>query len=98
MRDAGGTVSRILGGVKGALGNLQHTAYIGPKSLNGGEVVIDAGRFIQDSCGCKDVADADGCVEGKCEYMYRMQNTVDHTNVADLASIIGVAEVSSEHT
>ncbi|KAJ4339366.1 hypothetical protein N0V87_003303 [Didymella glomerata] len=27
--------------------------------------------------------------DGRCEYMYRMQNTVDHTNVADLIQIVG---------
>ncbi|KAF3050146.1 hypothetical protein E8E11_010019 [Didymella keratinophila] len=27
--------------------------------------------------------------EGTCEYMCRMQNTVDHTNVADLVQIVG---------
>jgi hypothetical protein len=44
MRDAGSTVARIWGGIKGAVGHLQHVNYVGPKSLNGGEVVIDAGR------------------------------------------------------
>jgi hypothetical protein len=44
MQDAGSTMGRIVGGIKGALGNLQHTAYIGPKSLNGGEVVVGAGK------------------------------------------------------
>ncbi|KAL5440005.1 hypothetical protein PMIN06_009783, partial [Paraphaeosphaeria minitans] len=42
MPDTGGRVGRIVGEIKGALGNLQHTAYIGPKSLNGGEVVVGA--------------------------------------------------------
>lgn len=32
----------------------------------------------------------DGYVDRKCEYMYRMQNTVDHTSVAELARIVGV--------
>ncbi|PSN60461.1 hypothetical protein BS50DRAFT_614146 [Corynespora cassiicola Philippines] len=76
MRDAGSTLSRIVGGVKGAIGNLQHVAYIGPKSLNGGEVVLTA--------------------DEKCEYIYRMQNTVDHTNVADLTKIVGVAQNSTD--
>lgn len=46
MHDAGGTWSRIVGGVKGALGHLEHTSYIGPKSLNGGEIIISAGVLI----------------------------------------------------
>ena len=41
MRDAGSTVARIWGGIKGAMGHLEHTGYVGPKSLNGGEIVID---------------------------------------------------------
>jgi hypothetical protein len=45
MRGAGSTVARIWGGVKGALGNLQHVNSVGPKALNGGEVVIDAGKL-----------------------------------------------------
>lgn len=44
MRDAGSTVVRIWGGIKGAMGHLEHTSYVGPKSLNGGEVVIGAGK------------------------------------------------------
>jgi hypothetical protein len=47
MQNAGSAVSRIFGGIKGALGNLQHTAYIGPKSLNGGEIILAAGKQIQ---------------------------------------------------
>ncbi|CAN9429696.1 unnamed protein product [Alternaria alternata] len=69
MRNAGSTVSRIFGGIKGALGNLQHVNSVGPKALNGGEVVLSA--------------------DGECEYMYRMQNTVDHTNISELAKMIG---------
>jgi hypothetical protein len=44
MRDMGSTVTRYWVGLKGALGSLQHTAYVGPKSLNGGELVISAGK------------------------------------------------------
>ncbi|CAN9418207.1 unnamed protein product [Alternaria sp. RS040] len=69
MRNAGSTMSRIFGGIKGALGNLQHVNSVGPKALNGGEVVLSA--------------------DGQCEYMYRMQNTVDHTNISELAKMIG---------
>ncbi|KAL1794138.1 hypothetical protein ACET3X_007559 [Alternaria dauci] len=69
MRNAGSTVSRIFGGIKGALGDLQHVNSVGPKALNGGEVVLSA--------------------DGECEYIYRMQTTVDHTNISELAKIIG---------
>jgi hypothetical protein len=44
MRDMGGSLARYWGGLKGALGNLQHTAYVGPKSLNGGELIIGTGE------------------------------------------------------
>jgi hypothetical protein len=44
MRNAGSTVSRVLGGIKGALGSLQHINSVGPKALNGGEVVLSAGK------------------------------------------------------
>jgi len=43
MQNAGTAMNRVFGGIKGALGNLQHTPYIGPKALNGGEVIIAAG-------------------------------------------------------
>ncbi|KAF1913103.1 hypothetical protein BDU57DRAFT_559241 [Ampelomyces quisqualis] len=69
MRNAGGMVSRIVGGIKGALGNLQHLNHTGPKALNGGEVVVSA--------------------EGECEYIYRMQNTVDHTDISRMAELLG---------
>jgi hypothetical protein len=45
MQNAGSAVSRLFWGIKGALSELQHTAYIGPKALNGGEVVIAAGMY-----------------------------------------------------
>lgn len=48
MQDAGTAMGRIFGGIKGALGNLQHTPHIGPKALNGGEVIIAAGMYFQD--------------------------------------------------
>jgi hypothetical protein len=46
MRDMGGSLARYWGGFKGALGSLQYTAYVGPKSLNGGELVISAGKLV----------------------------------------------------
>ncbi|KAI2486204.1 AhpC-TSA-2 domain containing protein [Pyrenophora tritici-repentis] len=70
MRNEGSAMSRVWGGIKGALGTLQHVTYVGPKALNGGEMILSA--------------------DGQCEYMYRMQNTVDHTNVSELARLIGV--------
>ncbi|OAL51493.1 hypothetical protein IQ07DRAFT_620291 [Pyrenochaeta sp. DS3sAY3a] len=73
MLNAGSTMTRIIGGVKGAITNLQHVSYIGPKSLNGGEVIIS-----------KDV---------NCEYIHRMQNTVDHTSIADLVKLIGAGAI-----
>jgi hypothetical protein len=27
--------------------------------------------------------------DGECEFVHRMQNTVDHTNVSELASLLG---------
>lgn len=44
---------------------------------------------------CDDL-NSDSRVDGTCEYMYRMQNTVDHTSIAELARIVGVANVSVE--
>jgi hypothetical protein len=35
-------------------------------------------------------------IDGECEYIYRMQNTVDHTNVSKLAEMVGVKVVPSE--
>jgi hypothetical protein len=45
MRDAGSTAARIWGGIKGALGHLEHVNYVGPKALNGGEVLVSAGEW-----------------------------------------------------
>lgn len=44
MRNAGGIVRRIIGGVKSAVSNLQHTSYIDPRSLNGVEVISSEGK------------------------------------------------------
>ena len=87
MRDAGSAMSRIFGGIKGALGNLQHTAYIGPKALNGGELIIAAGAYELTVPQIR----TNSYRDGTCEYMHRMQNTVDHTNVAELIDLIGVS-------
>ncbi|EMD95192.1 hypothetical protein COCC4DRAFT_149537 [Bipolaris maydis ATCC 48331] len=78
MRDAGSAASRIWGGIKGAVASIQHVNQVGPKALNGGEVIISA--------------------DGKCEYMYRMQNTVDHTNISELARLIGVEAKALDHS
>ena len=48
MRDAGSTVARIWGGIKGALSNLQYVNNVGPKALNGGEVVISDGKCLRE--------------------------------------------------
>lgn len=68
MKTAGSTMGRVWGGIKGALGHLEHINHVGPKALNGGEAVISA--------------------DGKMEYLYRMQNTVDHTNISKLAGLL----------
>ncbi|KAH7385590.1 hypothetical protein DE146DRAFT_667620 [Phaeosphaeria sp. MPI-PUGE-AT-0046c] len=73
MRNAGSTMTRIWGGIKGALGHLEHVNHVGPKALNGGEAVISA--------------------EGNMEYLYRMQNTVDHTDISKIASLLGFSEI-----
>ena len=43
MRTAGSTMTRIWGGIKGAVSHMEHVNYVGPKSLNGGEIVLSAG-------------------------------------------------------
>jgi hypothetical protein len=99
MRNAGSTMSRIFGGIKGALGNLQHVNSVGPKALNGGEVVLSAGKYSQmPNVSSRVTGLTECCIDGECEYMYRMQNTVDHTNIAELAKLIGAeyTPVSSE--
>lgn len=45
MRNAGSAMARVFGGIKGALGSLQHVNSVGPKALNGGEVVLSPGEF-----------------------------------------------------
>ncbi|KAL1653915.1 hypothetical protein SLS61_003700 [Didymella pomorum] len=42
MQDAGTAMGRIFGGIKAALGDIRNTPYIGPKTQNGGEVIIAA--------------------------------------------------------
>jgi hypothetical protein len=43
MQDQGSYVSRVMGGLKGALGDLGNLNNVGPKSQNGGEVIISPG-------------------------------------------------------
>jgi hypothetical protein len=93
MRDAGSTTARIWGGIKGALGHLEHVNYVGPKALNGGEVLVSAGEWSWPRWFCGFLLTG---IDGECEYIYRMQNTVDHTNVSKLAEMVGVKVVPSE--
>jgi hypothetical protein len=46
MRDAGGTMARVWGGLRYALGSVWQVNAVGPKSLNGGEVVVGAGKSL----------------------------------------------------
>jgi hypothetical protein len=88
MSDQGGAVARWLGGMKAALSSVQQLPYIGPKSQNGGEVIISAGKSC-DRLTC-DIVLMDHA-DGDCEYISRMQNTVDHINVSELAILLGVS-------
>lgn len=88
MQSSGSYFTRVMGGVKGALGDMGNISNVGPKSQNGGEVIINKGKFEPRSRGWnRDRVEADG-VDGECEYIYRMQNTVDHTSLAELASLL----------
>lgn len=78
MRNAGSSVARFWGGVWAALGNVSHANYVGPKALNGGEVILSA--------------------NGQCEYINRMQNTTDHTNISELAVLIGAPHSPCDNT
>lgn len=86
MGEAGGLVSRIFGGIAYGLTHLQEINQSGPHSLDGGEVVISAGeyRFLSGWNGLLLM-----CLDGKCEFIHRMQNTEDHANVSELASVLG---------
>jgi hypothetical protein len=84
MVGQGSTVSRVLGGVKSALGDLGNFGNQGPMAQNGGEVIMTPGESnvtIQEDKLRKD---------GQCEYIYRMQNTVDHTDISKISSLLGV--------
>ena len=45
MVGAGSVFSRVLGGVKGALGDLGNFGNQGPVAQNGGEVIMTPGEF-----------------------------------------------------
>jgi hypothetical protein len=45
MQGEGGQLARWWGGIKGALGTLQFIDSTGPKSLNGGEIIIDSSEL-----------------------------------------------------
>jgi hypothetical protein len=89
MRDAGGVVARWFSGVKAALGSLQNLPYVGPKSQNGGEVILSAGEFKSP---CFHVVTLMAYAEGECEFISRMQTTVDHINVSELATLLGASK------
>lgn len=44
LQNSGSYTSRVLGGLKGALADIGNVSNVGPKSQNGGEVIISAGR------------------------------------------------------
>jgi len=77
MKNEGTYWSRVWKGIRVASSHLEHVNAVGPKSQNGGEVVISP--------------------EGKCEYIYRMQNTADHTNTSELAMVLGAKYSPAEN-
>jgi hypothetical protein len=97
MRIAGSVMARTWASVRMALGHLDHVNYVGPKSLNGGEVIISAGKLSPPNPQFPCASSAEQSTDGECEYIYRMQNTVDHTNVSKLASLLG-AQISETKT
>lgn len=99
MQSSGSYLSRVMGGVKGALGDMGNINNVGPKSQNGGEVIINKSEFSpipfrRGASSPKERNAVAECVanglDGECEYIYRMQNTVDHTSLAELASLLGL--------
>jgi hypothetical protein len=88
MRDAGSAMTRLWGGIKYGLGHLGHINQTGPKALNGGEILVSAGEWSWLSKSRKRWRTG-----GECEYIYRMQNTTDHTNVSKLVEMIGAKDV-----
>lgn len=44
MQSSGGYFARVMGGIKGALGDIGNVNNVGPKSQNGGEVIISPGK------------------------------------------------------
>lgn len=89
MRGAGGPVARWFSGVTAALGSLQNLPHVGPKSQNGGEVIISAGEFEPQAF---HISMLMICAEGECEFINRMQTTVDHINVSELATLLGASK------
>jgi len=89
MRDAGGPVARWVSGVTAALGNLQNLPHVGPKSQNGGEVILSASKSRSRAFY---VSMLMSCAEGECDFISRMQTTVDHINVSELATLLGASK------
>lgn len=87
MQGLGSSGSRIWGGLKGALSDLGNVSNVGPKSQNGGEVIVSPGQFLHTPVEL--MADWNPSrTDGQCEYIYRMQNTVDHTNLSELRTLL----------
>lgn len=92
-KDLGGMFSRTWQSVKdGPMKNIGHVNAVGPKSQNGGEVVLDAGKFF--TVLVVEALSADGSVL----LFHRMAHTADHAELKEIARALGVESGSASPT
>jgi hypothetical protein len=75
--------------VKGPLSNPGLIGTTGPVGQNGGEMILEAGMLSALWIEGYDYKDKLTTADGTCSFFHRMAHTADHTEVVDLAKVIG---------
>lgn len=90
MKDLGSYTTRVWNSIKrGPLSHISQAGAVGPKSQNGGELVLNERASYPLAMRYKLMAD------GEVLFFHKMENTADHAELKDIAQALGV-EVASE--
>jgi len=91
--DLGGIMTRTWSALKeGPMRNISHVNSVGPKSQNGGEVILEAGKWhIAPLFGryWPEAAIMTDNIDGTCSFLHRMEHAADHTEIKALTEKIG---------
>jgi hypothetical protein len=91
MKDLGSYTTRVWNSIKrGPLSNISQAGSVGPKSQNGGELVLD-----QSASRLRYIVGRELTTDGEVLFFHRMENTADHAELREVAQALGVELASA---